>query len=100
MWFAPSFKSDFEAEDKELHTPITTVLAEWDRLTLFASIKKNTSIDNIRSDAVEVIFNILSKIDDNSRIKAIKKTYCGTYAIEYDIKSGNGIITEVKVNIR
>ena len=44
---------------------------------------------------MEVIAKILGKIPEE-QIRVIQQNYHGMPAIEYDIKSGNGIIVKVK----
>ena len=99
IWFTHRFNSDFKTNDKNLHTPITIVLAEWEKLRYHALIKKDTVTDAKRSNAVKVINIILDELEsDYDRITAITMKYHGISAIEYDIKSGYGIIVEVRVN--
>ena len=49
-----------------------------------------------KKGAVEVIAKILGKIPENEQIRVIQQNYHGMPAIEYDIKSCNGIIVKVK----
>ena len=50
-----------------------------------------------KKGAVEVIAKILEKIPEEEQIRVIQQNYHGMPAIEYDIKSGNGIIVKVRM---
>ena len=88
---------NYNAPDKIKQTPITIVLAKWEQLRFFASIKGDNLQMEVKKDAVAVVAKILEEIpEDSERIKVIQQNYHGMTAIEYDIKSGNGIIVQVK----
>lgn len=90
-----SLGGDYNISDKNNHTPVTIVLAKWEQLRFFASIKGDNLEPEFKNNAVEVIAKILWKIPVDDRVDVIKQKYHGMTAIEYDIKLGNGIIVEV-----
>ena len=95
--FTHRFARKYNTLDKKKQTPITIVLAEWEESRYFASIKKIELNTQLKKDTAAVVAKILSKISEvEDQIKAIKQTFYGMTALEYDIKSGNGIIVEVK----
>ena len=91
------FADSYNTPDKNKQTPITIVLAEWERQKFFATIKGDKIKPEVKKGAPAVIAEILSKIPEaDERISAIKQNYHGMTAVEYDIKSRNGVIVEVK----
>ena len=70
----------YNAPDRNYYTPIITALAYSDKL---------------KEMAPRLIHKILSYLAPELCVSAIKHTYCGLPAIEYDIKSKKGIIVEV-----
>lgn len=78
--------------DKRGNTPITAVLDKFDML----SAMKHKDLKTKKGNAVKVIATILQNLPDGDRFAAVEHEYHGMTAIEYDMKSGAGLIVQVK----
>ena len=70
----------YTSPDRDHYTPIITALV---------------NCDELKGLAPRVVSKILSYLSTDLCITAIKRTYRGLNAIEYDIKSGKGVIVQV-----
>ena len=80
--------------DKKGSTPITAVLDKFDML----SAMNDSDLKTKKDDAIKVIATILQNLPEGDRFAAIEHEYHGMTAIEYDTKSGAGLIVQVKEN--